>query len=521
VAAEKKFPLSLIVKAVDQATPTLAIMSAKLKSQLGPFNEFSDQWSKFGKAAHFDAFSKVGSAAKNVGDEVFGLAARLGGLALGAGLAFGAVIKGAMDAGDALGEHANRVGLSVDAYASLQHASAQADVDQEQFASGLDKLNKQLGDMKVGKGGEFLKFLNEISPTFAKQVKGAHGTEEALALLTDAFAKIDDPSKRATLSAHAFGKTNLQMGEWLHTGSAAIQAQQVAFMRLAGSQEEFAKGAGDLDNATRETTLAFTGLRNAAAAGLFPALTKLSNIATKFLAEHREGISAWATKTGSAIDSWVQGGGLQRLADSFGKVADGAMAVGNFLGPMGIAAVAAGIALTPLLISIGSLGVAVVGAIPALIALGGVLLPLAPAILAIAGAGSALAVVGYEIYTSWDSLTKKLEEFGDTLRWAVVDGWAEVRPFLAALSRVPGIGIALAAGDFAANQTSKAIESHTGQSVESIRARNAEAARPQNRSVTTQNNVSIDINGLPPGSRVSQAGEAPVDLSLGYSSGAL
>jgi hypothetical protein len=159
VAAEKKFPLSLIVKAVDQASGPLAAMTAKLNAQLSPFKALNENWSKFGQAANFGAISNVGGALKNVGSEVFNVAARLGGLALGAGLAFGAVIKGAMDAGDALGEHASRVGFSVDAYASLQHAAAQADVDQEQFASSLDKLNKQMGDMKVGKGGEFLKFL--------------------------------------------------------------------------------------------------------------------------------------------------------------------------------------------------------------------------------------------------------------------------------------------------------------------------------------------------------------------------
>lgn len=425
------------------------------------------------------------------------------------------IVHGSVESLDKLGELAGRTGTTVDFFASLRHAAAQSDVDNEQFASSLDKLNKQLGDMTVGKGGEFLKFLNEVGPGLATQVKGAKSTEQAISFLTDAFAKIGDPQRRATLAAHAFGKSNLQMGEFLHQGSAAIQAQQRRFLELAGSQDEAARRAGEFDNAARETATAVEGLRTAVVAGLLPALTTISGVVTKFLVQNREGLAKWAEDTGKKIQAWVDGGGMQRLGETLGKVADGVGRVVQWLGPMGVAAVAATVLLAPLAMSVVSLGVALIGATPALIALGAVLLPLAPVALAVAGAGSALALVGYEIYSSWDKLSAKFQEVGDTLRWSIVDAWAEVRPILSALSVLPGFGALRSVGDFVAGQTAQAIEARTGQSVDSIRARNLEAARP--RMSGGDSRISVDFTNLPRGVRVSQDQNSsqPVDMSVG------
>lgn len=536
--APSKLSLELVIKAVDKATAPVRALTVQIHKLTAPLKNMKifDRIGKLGDALNVGGVMKgiggVGGALKNVGGEVFALVGKLAGIALAAGAAFFSIVHGAMESGDKLGEVAARVGLTVDAFASLGFAAAQADVDQEQFNGAMDKFNKNLGDMKAGKGGEFLHFLNEISPALAKQMKAAKGTEAALSLMTDAFAKIDDPAKQAILASHAFGKSGLQMGQFLHQGSAAIQEQQLRYMELTGSQEEFARGAGALDNATRESSVAFTGLRNAVAGALFPALTELSRLVTKFLTSNRDGLTKWANNAAAAIKKWLDGGGFDRLVENLTSVATWIGKVVDWLGPMGTALTAVGILALPLIASLGSLGVAVISlaieAIPMMVAAFGFVAPvmvsaatgvmgfltaLAPAVLAIAPfilAAGALVFLAKTIGDNWGDLSFIFKDWANSLKWAVLDAWTAVKPILEKLSMFFGetspFGLALSAG----NAVSSAL---TPSAVA--------AAAPVSTSLqSTEARVSVDFANLPAGARVTSdpLSSQPVDLSMGYSS---
>lgn len=539
MAGKTDYPVSLTIKAVDKATAPIRAITVRLHQLTAPIKAMSERFGKLGSALQglssvsgltgvARGFAGVGGAVKKVGSEAFALGAKLFALTGVAGFALWSIVKGAVDAGDKLGEMADRVGLSVDAYASLQHAAAQADVEQEAFNTAMDKFNKNMGEMTAGKGGAFLKFLNEVSPTLAKQMKSAKGTEAALALMTDAFAKIDDPAKSAALAAAAFGKSGLQMGRFLHQGSAAIQQQQRRYMELTGSQEAFAMGAGVLDNQMRETELAFTGLRNVAAGALFPALTKLASAVTDFLVKNRDGIRRWATETGAAIQRWVDGGGIQRLSTSLLKFIDTAAWVLDKIGGLTGAFVAIAAAMSgPLLAAIGS-------AIPAIYSLGTALLttPVGWFLLAVA----AIAGSAWLIYENWDGITAHfkgwfseiaayanllvdLERAFLTLDFgAVVSTWdraleAYKRTLLSTLEImkwIPGVGMILSRGFTAAGG-----ESLLGPATGATAAAAPISSGPQ----STEARVSVDFSNLPRGARVSTEPNSsqPVDLSLGYS----
>ncbi len=532
-----KFPLEVVIKAVDKATAPVRALTVQIHKLTAPLKNIKlfDQVRSLGKAINFEGISKglsgVGSAMGKVGSEVFSLGAKLAGIAVAAGAAFFHIIKSSVDAGDKLGEMADRVGLTVDVYASLGHAAAQADVDQESFNTAMDKFNKNMGEMTHGKGGEFLHFLNEVSPTLAKQVKAAKGTEAALALMTDAFARIDDPAKSAALSAAAFGKSGLQMGRFLHQGSAAIQEQQRRYFELTGSQEDFAKGAGELDNAMRENDLAFTGLRNTLAGAFFPALTELSKLVTTFLSKNRDGLKKWATSTATALQKWIDSGGFERLVENLKAVAESIGKVVEWLGPMGTMLAGVAVLALPLIASVGSLGVAMlslaVEAFPLLYAAGAALWPvitavagsigafaasIAPALLAVAPflfIAGALVFIAKRIGDNWGALSYIFKDWGNSIKWAVLDAWEAVRPILEKLSAFFGttstFGVALSAGNAAAAAlTPSAV---------------AAAAPTPDTSFQSEARVSVDFANLPRGARVSSdpTSSQPVDLSMGYS----
>lgn len=510
--ADKNFPVSLTISAKDRASVAIGKLSANLKKLSGPI-------SGFGKA-----FGGVGTSLGRVRSE----AAILGVAIAGAGFAAFKVIKGAVDAGDKLGEMAQRVGLGVDAYAQLGFAAAQADVEQEAFNGAMDQFNKRLGEAKAGTG-PLLAFLKKVRPELAHSVLGAKTTEEALGLMTTAFEKVTDPGKRAALAAAVFGRSGLQMGQFLGQGTEAIKEQRKRLAELLGPQEEYARLSGVLDNSLRETETAFDGVQRAMAVKLFPALKKLSEMATEFLVKNREGIAKWATKANEAITKWVDSGGIGKLVDGFKQMADKVEVIVDKLGGLkGVAIAAAAVMAGPFVASIGSLAVSLSALIPlianAVIGIGSFVF--GPAIAAIgnfvlalrAGYGAmaafnlvlisnpigmvvigltALAGVGLLVYKNWEPLKLLFGDILDDLR-----------------------GI---------NKEQKEIEGRVDEEIEvsqgPVMAKRifkdrptlgATGARPQNTRHTNDARVSVSIAG-PPGTRatIDRNSKAPVDLSTG------
>lgn len=510
MASENKNDILLVIRAVDRVTKPIKEIREKIQNAFRPINALGKV---LGKNLDFkgvsEKWSGVKEAAGRVGSEVTALVTKLTGVGLAAGAAFYGIVHGAMEAGDRLSEVASRVGLTADAFASLEYSASQADVGPEMFASSMDKLNKQLGDMTVGKGGEFLAFLNQISPTFAQQVKGAKSSEAALALLTDAFSKIDDPQRRASLAAHAFGKSNIQMAEWLKQGSAAIQGQQKHFIDLVGSQEGSAKAASDLDNATKDLGRAFFGAQNAIGSAFFPVLTELANKLAGFISDNRASLAAWAEKAAAAFKRWLDGGGLERLIATIGKIADVVGKVVDFLGPLGSLIAVVGVMALPTVAALAGLA-------GSLVSMGVALAPIIVAagpILAVVAAVSALAYLGKVIYDNWGDIAFIFKDWGNSLRWAIIDTWDKVKPILDKLAVfMPGGSFAVSVGDALVNKM------RPGSPAAAIGPAAGAVPPSASPAAPTESTVNVKFDNLPRGARVSSPdGDANVSVSAGYS----
>jgi hypothetical protein len=496
MAAE--FPLSLVIKAVDKATAPLREINKRMQAFTAPVRKLNNSVKALSDEAGvprlMKSFKGVGSAVGNVGKEAAALGLKIAGIGAAAAVGFYAIVRSSVDAGDKLGEMAQRVGLSVDAYAQLQFAAAQADVEQEAFNSSMDKFNKNLGSMKAG-GGEFIAFLDKVNPAFAQQMKATKTTEEALALLTLGFEKVTDPSKRAALAAAAFGKSGLQMGQFLGQGSKAIEEQRKRYFELHGSMVGFAAGAGELDNALRETENAFEGLRDTAMGALFPALTKISKAITGFLAKNREGLAAWAEKTGAAISAWVEGGGLERLGAGLREMAGTIGRIVERLGGLkGIATITAVVMAGPLLMSVLTLGKAIWGLGMAMAGT-----PIGWFLAALLAVGAA----GYAITKNWDDMIEAFTTWSGWLNFMK----AQIDMILSPLEslRVAGEwwGKQIGFGGATAQPSLGASAAAPGAAPGA-----AGSAR-----------VQVDFANVPKGVRVTAdpQGTAELDLSMGYS----
>ncbi len=492
--AEKKFDLSLIIKAVDNATAPLRRIGERLKTLTTPARD-------------------VGKAFGKVGSETLGLATKFAAFSAAAGFGLFHVVKGAVDAGDKLGEMAQRVGLGVDAYAQLQFAAAQSDIEAEKFNSSMDGFNQRMGQVKAGTG-KFLAFLNKVSPTLAKQVRGAKDNDQALDLLAKAFVKVEDPAKRAALAMAA--GLDPQFGQFLGQGPEAIKALKDQFAATAGPQEQFAARSGVLDNSLRLLAVSFEGIKNKIVTALMPAFNRLAIMLTDFFTKHGDKLVAWAERANGEFQAWVNSGGIDRLIASLREVAATIGKVVDALGgPKGLAIAFAAIQVAPLVgalanlgMALGSLGATVIPlALKALLALKVSLahvnfILVGMAALPFVAAFAALAAAGYQVYKNWEPLK---EFFGEV--WELIKNIASFNIG----------GVIKQVGQFFG------VESSFGNAFkpETRPTLGAASATGPLSAITQTNNaaVSVSFSGLPPGARVTpaQGNTAPLDLSLGYS----
>jgi hypothetical protein len=372
--AEQKFPLSLIIRAVDKATGPLRRVNERIQKITAPVRALGTSLSAFSKEAGFPdvikGFSGVGAAAKNVMGEAWSLTKNFVAMGAVAAVALYGIIRSSVDAGDDLGMMADRVAMGVDEYASLRFAAEQADVSQDQFNTSMEGFIKRLGEMKAGTGS-LTALLKKVGPGFLEQMKGAKTTSEAFDLMAAAMESIHDPAKRAALATAAFGKSGLPMVELLKQGNTEITKQRVHFMELQGSQEDFAKNAGALDNAMRETEYAFMGVRNALMGELFPAFTEIATIVRDALISNREPIREWATAFAKELPGHVRDfiAWIQKMRVELAPLVTSIGAVVERLGGLsGVIKIAAVLMAGKFILSVASLA-------GALLNLGGAILP--------------------------------------------------------------------------------------------------------------------------------------------------
>lgn len=128
---------------------------------------------------------------------LLGSAAALGGLTT--------LVKGALDAGDTIGDLSVKLGLSTDSLQEYQFAAKLSGVSSEQFEGAVTKLNKSIaeGQDKNSKAGKLFDVLG-IS------VRDAAGniapTETVLTSLLNKMAEIPAPAQRIKVAADLMGK---------------------------------------------------------------------------------------------------------------------------------------------------------------------------------------------------------------------------------------------------------------------------------------------------------------------------
>ncbi len=485
MAAEKTFPLSIVIRTVDQATAGFRKINHQLDALTRPTREFGKELSHL---AEKSGLNRVGEAFKGVGEALKETAIHL----LEVGAIAGEMVHLLIEKFTNLATTAKLVGLTADQLAQFRFAAKQSGVSVEEFDSGLEKLNKSLGEMKAG-GGKLKSLLEKVSPVLLRQIQSAKSNVEAFDLLANAMVKVTDPTKRAALATAAFGRGGQPLINMLSQGAEGIDALRKEYEQLAGSQDAAAESALELHHAQGRIAAMFDGIEASIITAVAPVLLKLADQFKSFLVEHREEIAAFIKDFGEKLP-----GRIQAVVDAFRSALNFIKPVWDAIDRMGGAAtVLAAILGGKLVFAIARLGLAL-----ALTPFGWVLAGIAALV-----AGAALLIANWDKVSAFfaDLWLGIKQTFADAIAW-ITQAVADIIDAINPLNVFDG--------------KLKGAFGQAGAFVGTIERPTVGALLPgmAGPNTATEARIKVDFKNAPKGMRVTTdpKSTADVDLSVGY-----
>jgi hypothetical protein len=224
--------------------------------------------------AAFDSIKRGLGGLTDTAKSVNGLLANLGVAVSVAGLT--AMVKSAIDTGDALDEMSQRVGVSVETLSVWKPAAEQSGVSGESFEKGLRKLSTTMVEAATG-SADAARGFSAIGVEFKNQDGTLRGTDQVLLDLAERFKTMPDGAEKTALAVQLLGKSGAELIPFFNQGRDGIN-ELSAEMQALGVQMsgETAAQAGAFNDALDNLKLATTSIGNQIIASLLPALNDMA-----------------------------------------------------------------------------------------------------------------------------------------------------------------------------------------------------------------------------------------------------
>ena len=180
------------------------------------------------RVERFASKSQKDLSAASKSFDMLGTAAKRFLPALAAG-AVVAAVKNVTSAMDEIGKKADAIGIGTDALQELRAVAVSAGVSQGGLDKALEQLSKRLGEAEQGTGTA-VKALEAMGLT-AQELTGIP-LDQALGVIADRFAKLQDATDRTAVSTQLFGREGVAMVNVLKGGASELEKARKRFRDL-------------------------------------------------------------------------------------------------------------------------------------------------------------------------------------------------------------------------------------------------------------------------------------------------
>lgn len=261
----------------------IATLTVDLVAKLAKFE------TDLGRAAHVAERNskRMEAAFKTAGKAAAGLLA-----GYSANAVFQAFVRDVANTEDALSKLAQRTGDTVETLSKLQYAASLNDATNEDLATGLRTLAKNMGDVVVGTGEARGAF--EALGLTQDVVSGKYKTAgELFAVVADKLSRYEDGANKAALAQKIFGDAGTKLIPLLNNGADGLKA-------MADEAERFgvvvdtkaAKAAADFNDNMTRLNASMEGFKIAVGG---PIIGYLARLGDELRDANAAGLSLWQT----------------------------------------------------------------------------------------------------------------------------------------------------------------------------------------------------------------------------------
>lgn len=400
-AGEEK--LKLVLAAIDRTSAPIRRVNRRIEAMTKPIRKVRNAFRNLAREARLDRLGRAFSGGLRVARR----------FALGATAALGAVgvaVQKVSARGDEIAKLTRQIGFGSDAFQELEFAAGRAGVEASTFRSSISALSKRVGELQAGRG-QLSTFLGESE--LGKQLKAAKDTEEAFKLVTDAIARVEDPTKKAALASAAFSRAGLPIIRLANEGSEGIAKLREEARRFGDilSDQALADSERFQDSLTN-LKASVGGVVAQVTSGLLPVVKDIADRITEWAVANRELIQVRAAeaisnlvRVGGDVIAWLKTAIPATLAfiDRIGGLRTVAIAIGAVFALTLLPAI---VGIIGAIVTIGSVIATVVGGIVAVIGLPG---------LAAAALAAAFVAAGVIIEKNWEGIRDTISGVIDSI----------------------------------------------------------------------------------------------------------
>ena len=279
-----------------------------------------------------------------------------------AGSGFIRGIKSAQEYANAIGDLADRLGVSTKFLQEQSYIAKMNASSSEEMTAAIENLSKQYGMLKSGTGSLYTS-LQKISPALARQLQGAKSSEEAFNLMIKALRKVEDPARRVYLAQLAFGSAGKGMINIAEQSEESLEnlRKEAAAAGLV-MDETSVKGAQDLGGELTILQEHVRGIFNMFASKLIPILTPFIKRVTEWIKANRELIATKIDKFVSQFANILSKIDLEMVLNAMSGFASVCLRVTDILAGLNKWVILLGVALASgLICNVINLGSAILG----------------------------------------------------------------------------------------------------------------------------------------------------------------
>lgn len=237
-------------------------------------------------------------------------------------------MKNIIDTADAMGEQAQKLALSSEAWSKYAYIAKFAGVEVSTLESGFSKLIANVNDFNRDGGGGAAKAFEElgISASFAKE--NFTSTEKTFDIIVSKLQSMDDGYKKTALVQEIFGKGAGDLARYADLGADGIERlgkQAESTGNILSS--DFADKAGELNDELDTFSSMLDGLGNQLTSSFTPKIVEAGRAVSDFLNIQR---NIGATELNDKIIETIkQISVLKRDIDSGGNIGDRIFGTGD------------------------------------------------------------------------------------------------------------------------------------------------------------------------------------------------